>query len=200
MLGSITPLGERGRNSTWGVTVGALLIGSVAGGAGAGVVAGSIGSLLRRPLRLPGGAAPVLLLGLVAAGLVMDSGLFGAKVPGPRRQVNEDWLRRYRGWVYGLGFGLQLGSGVVTVVSISAVYSLIAAAFLSGSPAWGAVIGGSFGAVRAATVFGVAGVDRPGRLVAVDRTLRGWDRPARRLALTAEAGLLAAGVAGLLVR
>jgi len=121
-------------------------------------------------------------------------------VPGPRRQVNEDWLRRYRGWVYGGGFGLQLGSGVVTVVSISAVYTMIAAALLSGSPWWGAVIGAAFGAVRGATAFGVAGVDRPQRLMAVDQTLRRWDRPARRIALTAEAGLLAAGVAGLLVR
>ncbi len=200
MLGSITPLGERGRNSTWGVTVTALLIGATAGGAGTGWLAGSIGALLRRPLRLPGGAAPVVLLGLVAAGLALDSGWFGARVPGPRRQVNEDWLRRYRGWVYGGGFGLQLGSGVVTVVSISAVYTMIAAALLSGSPWWGAVIGAAFGAVRGATAFGVAGVDRPQRLVGGDRTLRRWDRPARRIALTAEAGLLAAGVAGLLVR
>ena len=34
----------------------------------------------------------------------------------------NSWLGRYRSWVYGLGFGVQLGAGVTTVVVSSAVY------------------------------------------------------------------------------
>lgn len=48
------------------------------------------------------------------AGLALDLGLGALRLPGPARQVDEDWLARYRGWVYGAGFGTQLGLGVVT--------------------------------------------------------------------------------------
>jgi len=46
MLGSITPLGERGRGSRWGVTVSAYLMGSAVGGAALGAMLGWIGSPL----------------------------------------------------------------------------------------------------------------------------------------------------------
>ena len=39
----------------------------------------------------------------------------------PRRQVNEDWIGRYRGWVYGAGFGAQLGLGFAVFVMTCAV-------------------------------------------------------------------------------
>ena len=71
---------------------------------------------------------------------------------------------RYRSWVYGLGFGVQLGLGVVTIVTTSAIYAMLLAAALSGSAAAGALIGGVFGFVRAAVVFAVAGVKRPEQL------------------------------------
>ena len=53
-------------------------------------------------------------------------------VPGPRRQVDERWLDEYRGWVYGAGYGAQLGLGVTTVVSSAATYVALLAAFLTG--------------------------------------------------------------------
>ena len=59
------------------------------------------------------------------------------RVPGPRRQVNERWLDEYRGWVYGLGFGAQLGLGVTTIVTSAATYVALFAALLSGTPAAG---------------------------------------------------------------
>ena len=31
--------------------------------------------------------------------------------------VHEQWLTRYRGWVYGVGFGAQLGFGLVTIIT-----------------------------------------------------------------------------------
>ena len=61
----------------------------------------------------------------------------GRRLPGPRRQVDERWLHRYRGWVYGAGFGVQLGLGVATVVTTSAVYVMLAAAVLTGTAAGG---------------------------------------------------------------
>src|SRR5689334_15700907 len=139
MLGSITPLGERGRNSRWTVTVTAYVVGSTAAGALFGSALGGVGALA------PGNALArlVALAILIAAGASLDAGLAGARLPTVRRQVNEDWLARYRGWVYGVSFGFQLGLGVVTVVNLSAVYATLAAALLSQSTTAGAVIGGT---------------------------------------------------------
>src|SRR5436305_15262280 len=109
MLASITPLGERGRGSTWAVTVSAFALGATAAGAAAGALAGTVGALVL-PARLGAGdrLVPLAVLCAVAAGL--DA--VRSSAPGPRRQVNERWLDEFRGWVYGLGFGAQLGLGV----------------------------------------------------------------------------------------
>ena len=61
----------------------------------------------------------------LAAAVLLE--LLPGRMPGPRRQVNERWLDEYRGWVYGLGFGAQLGLGVSTVVSSAATYVAIIA-------------------------------------------------------------------------
>ena len=45
MLASITPLGERGRQSTWGITVGAFLLAALGAGALAGAALGTVGSV-----------------------------------------------------------------------------------------------------------------------------------------------------------
>ena len=39
--------------------------------------------------------------------------------------MNEEWLTSYRGWVYGAGFGAQLGTGVVTIVTSPIVYGVV---------------------------------------------------------------------------
>ena len=182
MLGSITPLGERGRNRRWGITVTTYVIGSVVGGV---AIAGALGRLggaiglgdLAVTVRLAVLAAVVLL------GLVFDLHLGGLRLPTIHRQVNEDWMVRYRSWVYGLGFGVQLGLGVVTIVTTSAIYAMLLAATLSGSAAAAALIGGVFGFVRAAIVFTVAGVKRPEQLGRADVLLRRWDGWTRRAAV-----------------
>lgn len=190
MLGSITPLGERSRGRRWGATVTAFAIGAVGAGAALGGVLGAAGSLLSvsRTARLEALAAV-----LVAAVLV--DALPGVRAPGPRRQVNEEWLGRYRGWVIGVGFGVQLGLGVTTIVSTAAVYSTGAAAFLAGSAPAGALVGGAFGAARAATLLASGRVREPLALAALDRRLEAWERPARLAAITAQAGLVAVVVA-----
>ena len=124
MLSSIHPLGERARGNRWWLTVIAYLVASTASGLLAGTVLGVIGRVWSASLVGPGATTPLLLTAVAClVGVLMDGG--GAKaprLPGVRRQVNEDWLNRYRGWVYGAGFGLQLGLGVVTIVTTAAIY------------------------------------------------------------------------------
>jgi hypothetical protein len=171
--------------------------GSVAGGAGLGLALGTIGKYAHDPLGLSAGIPLTMLAVVIAVGLVLDLGILGGRVPTVRRQVNEEWLYRYRGWVYGLGFGVQLGVGFSTVVSVSAVYGTFVAALLSGSARTGLLIGATFGFLRAATILSVATVRRAPQLVAIDARLRRWDARARGLAIGLEAMLLAVAVAAL---
>ena len=191
MLGSITPLGERGRGSRWWLTVTAYLVGSTLGGVafggGLGLIASSFAS------RTPVAARLAVLAVVVPAGLLVDLGAFGLRLPTVRRQVDEGWRAGYRGWVWGFGYGIQLGAGVVTVVTTSTVYAAWLAAGLSGGVVAGAVIGATFGVVRAAPVLSVAGVRRPDQLLHVDGILARWAAPARRA--TYAAGVVVAGVA-----
>jgi hypothetical protein len=131
--------------------------------------------------------------------VALDLGTLGAKLPTVRRQVNEEWLHRYRGWVYGLGFGLQLGAGFSTVVAVSAIYGAFAAAFLSGSVRAGLAIGTVFGLARAVTILSVVTVRRTPQVVAVDARLRRWDGRARILAVALEATLGAVAIVALVM-
>src|SRR3954453_2955546 len=179
MLTSITPLGERGRGSRWGVTFAFMLLGGVAGGALAGLLAGGLGSLVLGDA--DGDAGRLVVLGvLLAVAIAFDLGLGGLRLPTVRRQVDERWLTAYRGWVYGIAFGFQLGTGVATIVSTAAVYVVLAACFLTGDPVLGAAIGALFGAVRAATLLAAIRVTDSPRLVDLGSRLAGWEPRARR--------------------
>src|SRR4051794_34970374 len=125
MLGSITPLGERGRGRAWGRTVVALILGGAAGGAAIGAAAGAVGAAA---VALTGVGVEARLWILAAALLAACIAGLAGGVPTPHREVNEGWLTLYRAWVYGLGFGVQLGSGVATIVTTAAVYAVIVAA------------------------------------------------------------------------
>ncbi|HEX3300613.1 MAG TPA: sulfite exporter TauE/SafE family protein [Actinomycetota bacterium] len=192
MLGSITPLGERGRGSRWGVTVSAYLIGSLAGGAALGAVLGWIGS----PLEMSASFRLVLLGTATAVGIASDLGLGGLRIPSTHRQVDETWRASYRGWVWGLAFGAQLALGVVTVVMTAFVYVTWLGAVLAGSVATGAVIGLAFGLARAVPILTVARVRTSGQLLGVDRTLQRLAAPARRLTVAAGASIAAVALLG----
>src|SRR5918996_4573959 len=102
--------------------------------------------------------SPLGILGMVAVPLAVAAAaialvgaaldLPGRRPPSVHRQVDENWLGRYRGWVYGFGFGLQLGTGVATIVTTAAVYVTVALTVLVGSVPVGAVIGAVFGLAR----------------------------------------------------
>jgi hypothetical protein len=194
MLTSITPLGERGRGSRWWLTFAFMLIGSAAGGALLGALLGALGQISIGP---PGdGPGRLYALGaLLALGFVSELGVGGLHFPTVRRQVDERWLRAYRGWVYGLGFGFQLGAGVITVVSTTAVYVTFAACLLVGDVWLGLAIGGTFGTVRAATLIAAARVTDTSALLALGARLQRWAPRARRLALAGELGLAIVAVA-----
>jgi sulfite exporter TauE/SafE len=167
MLSSIHPLGERSRNNTWAVTVGAFTLGSIAIASAIGATLGTIGSRLDLP-------SWVLLVIVGLAGLL---DLFGVAVPGPERQVNERWIDTFRGTVYGFGFGAQLGAGLATFVVTWVVYAVLAAELLAGSTVGGATIGAAFGLGRAAMPLASGWVDRPSRLTSFHVRLARLARP-----------------------
>lgn len=153
MMASINPLGERARGNRWWLTAAAFTAGSLLGGWALGAVAGAAGVLLG--LVTAGSASGALI---VAGALTLAAGLAELAawpVPTLRRQVDEAWLGRYRGWVYGGGFGIQLGAGLVTTVTTGAVYAMVGLAVLlgaTGGPEWAQVVGAVFGLARACPV------------------------------------------------
>src|SRR5262245_49259464 len=164
MLASINPLGERSRNRRWGATMAWYVAGSIAGGVVMGVTFGLLGEGFDALFTREDNVTALLVLGVGLVGLAFDLRLFGWRLPTIIRQVDENWIPRYRAWVYAGGFGFQLGLGVVTVVATSAVYLTWALAALAGSVWGGIVIGATFGAVRAMPMLLVARIDSPGLL------------------------------------
>src|SRR5690348_1296140 len=122
MLASISPFGERARQQRWGITIAAYTVASIVAGASLGPLLGAAGVAARD---VSGASARLRLLAVATvalAGVLADAGVAGLRVPGPRRQVDETWLGRYRGWVYGAAFGVQLGAGFTTIVAASTTY------------------------------------------------------------------------------
>ncbi len=185
MLSSIHPLGERARNNRWWVTVSAFAAGAMASGAVVGGVLGLLGSTL------PGDVSPVVATGITAA-IALAAGLLdlsSLEPPGPERQVNETWIGAFRGWVYGGGFGIELGAGLLTYVVTWAVYAMYAAEFLSASAWGGALVGAIFGLGRSSTLLLAGVVDRPSRLTSFNRALAKAGPLVRRGTSAALAGL-----------
>jgi sulfite exporter TauE/SafE len=190
MLTSITPLGERGRNRRWGPTTAWYLIGSTAGGAAIGAIAGALGVGLAQ---LSLATRAVLLVGALGclAAAVWDAR--GVPPPSWRRQVDETWLPRYRGWVVGGGFGLQLGFGVVTIVSSASLYAALLLAMLTGSFWGGLAVGTTFGLLRAVPLLTVRRVRSNEALAALYRRV-GAIAPRARIATVGVLGLAAAAL------
>jgi MFS family permease len=193
MLASITPLGERSRGFSWGLTASAFAVGAVAAGAVGGAVGGALGSLA------PGGQWRIAAgLAVLIAALCFDGSPLRRRLPTSRRQVNEDWMSRYRGWVYGAAFGAQLGAGLATVVTSAAIYAAAVGAVLCGTVAGGAAVGAAFGLTRALSL-APARMARDGAgLMRLHAALARRERLATRLVVVGEVvglALLAGGLA-----
>jgi hypothetical protein len=158
------------------VTAGWYATGCLVGGALLGALAALVSIGLGAGGRLHGGALVLTALVLCAAGVVVDLGIGGLRPPGPHRQVNEDWLHRYRGWVVGFGFGIQLGLGVTTIVTTAAMYSALAVAALV-SPGIALLAGLSFGLGRAVPLLSVRRAVDPITLRRIVARAAGLARP-----------------------
>jgi hypothetical protein len=195
VLGSITPLGERSRGRRWGITVAAYTLGSIAGSLVLGLAAGSVGSVVL--LGTPPALRVTTLAVFLMAGLAFELQAFGLRLPTPRRQVDDEWLTRYRGWVYGLGFGFQLGLALVTVVNTSAIYLMVVAAFLTASPTAGGLVLAVFGTVRAVVLLRAHSVKAPRDLRVLHDAIDRFQPHAKRLTVAVE-GATALALIGLI--
>jgi lipid-binding SYLF domain-containing protein len=108
--------------------------------------------------------------------------------------VNQSWLHSFRGWVYGLAFGAQLGVGVATVVVTAGVYVTLVAEAVAPTITAGAAIGVAFGAVRGASVAAAARIDSPASLALFHRRFARLERPAWMLAAAAQGLVVVAGL------
>lgn len=169
MLSTITPLAERSRGRRYGQTASWFVAGSTLGG----LTTGSLAALLAIGWHRLGATATVaLLVGAVSAvgALLVDAGWPRSSIPHHRRQVNEQWLEQFRSWVYGSGFGWQIGTGLATYIMTAGVYLWIVLAALTGSPVRALVTGAVFGGVRGLAILLTAGVAAPQQLM----TLHSW--------------------------
>ena len=134
MLSQITPVAEAGRGQKFGRTAAWFIAGGVAGGLTLGcAIAG--GALLATAVGLGRATALALVAGSAVAAAAVDAHLLGFGPPFLRRQVDQRWLSNYRPWVYGGGFGWQIGVGVTTYVMTAALPLMIVVGALTGNAA-----------------------------------------------------------------
>lgn len=213
MLSSITPMTEAGRGNRFDVTATWFVLGSVVGGLSlgaltAGAAAGVAALDLSTSARL--GAAAVLATVTAA----VDLGVFGIELPIFKRQVNDAWLRTFRSWVYGAGFGWQIGFGVATYIMTAGVFLTIGIAVLTANPLAALLISVTFGLVRGSAVFIGRSATTPAALGRVHERLDDAAPASRAAALAVQvvaasvlaamiwhplAGLALAGIAGVTV-
>ena len=151
MLSTITPMAERAKGHRYGATCAWFVAGAVVGGLALGAL-GALGAVVVHALDPSTVAAASVALVAVAVALVSDRGLARVRVPVHFRQVNERWLDAYRPWVYGAGFGFQIGTGLATYITTAAVYLLVVLGALTGLPVVALAVGALFGLVRGLAV------------------------------------------------
>ncbi len=168
MLSTITPFSERGKGHRYGVTAAWFISGAVVGGLTLGGVA-ALAAVGVRSLGLSATVVGMAALTAILVALVSDAGLARHRLPFHRRQVNERWLDAYRPWVYGAGFGWQIGCGLATYITTASVYLLVVLAGLTGNPPVALAVGGWFGVIRGLAVLLTARLEDPGALLAFHR-------------------------------
>ena len=175
MLSSITPLGQRGRGMSWRRTVVGFWVGAMLAAALVFTPVGAIGELAGLDR-----FNPWLSLVVIVAAAILD--LIGVRAFGPHRQVDEDWLGRYRDWVIGFGFGAQLGLGFLTIISSWGYWAILVVAASIGLPQ-AVLIGVGFGVGRSLLLVSTRRVGSPSALADLMRRFTGAERTARWVAL-----------------
>lgn len=194
MLSTITPIGERGRNNRYYATAAWFVAGAILGGAtlgaGAALLAAGVDAL-----DLSGEALAGIAAVLAGVTIASDLALGGFRLPSHTRQVNEGWLDQYRSWVYGGGFGWQIGVGMATYVTTAAVYLMLALAALTASPLAAFSIVSGFGLVRGMAVLLGRNLTTPQCMMALHRRLDELVPTAQRAIVLAQAAVAAVAAA-----
>ena len=196
MLSTITPFSERGRGHSFWATASWFISGALVGGASLGLVMG-FGAAVVGGLHLAEDTRMWVagIAALIAVG--SDSSLLGHRLPVHRRQVNERWLDHYRPWVYGAGFGWQIGAGLVTYITSAAVYLVVVLGVLTASPFVAVALGIWFGLLRGLAVLLTWRVRSVSDLMAFHRRFEGARRLADRGVQVAEVAVVLAMAATL---
>jgi MFS family permease len=168
MLATVTPLAEHGRGHRYRSTAAWFIAGGTLGGATLGLVMAAFA------LGVRAASASTVALAIVACAAAIlaaasDTRLGGFRLPFHSRQVNERWLDQFRPWVYGAGFGWQIGAGLVTYIKTAALYLMIVLAALTASPAVALAVGALFGLTRGLAVLLGRGITSPTALAAFHR-------------------------------
>jgi hypothetical protein len=185
MLATVTPLAERGRGHRYRTTASWFVAGGLAGGATLGLLMAA----LALGVHVAAPSAPVLAASAGAVALLAaasDTRLGGFRLPFHSRQVNERWLDQFRPWVYGAGFGWQIGAGLITYIKTAAIYLMIALAALTGSPGTAVAIGALFGLTRGLTVLLGRGITDTTALAAFHRRFTAADPVVLRVVAACE--------------
>jgi hypothetical protein len=185
MLSTITPLAEQSRGRRYGVTATWFVSGGLAGGLALGALSAIGAAVVSAISPSRSVVATVAVLGALVAASV-DGGLVGPRLPHHRRQVNELWLDRYRGWVYGAGFGGQIGFGLATFIMTAAVYLTVLLGALTGRPIIALAVGATFGLVRGLAVLASAKLTTPDLLRVFHQRFEAWRAPVARWTLVVE--------------
>jgi hypothetical protein len=179
MLSQITPVAEAGRGQKFGRTATWFVFGAVLGGITLGGVMAAVAAGVGAA-KMSADATLALVAAFALLGAAIDSGVLGFAPPFLRRQVDEVWLTKYRSWVYGSGFGWQIGAGVTTYVMTAAVPLTIVVGVLTGSPAAAFGIGVLFGLARGLAVLLGVPLRTLADLHAFHRRFTVWAEPVRR--------------------
>lgn len=205
MLSSITSLSEVGRGHRYWATVSWFLVGSVLGGLTLGAVA-ALGAMALAGMDRSSNVATALVLVAGLITLASDLGVGGFRLPANPRQVERTWLDRYRPWIYGLGFGWQLGVGVATYVMSASIYLMVIVAAFTGEPWLALGVVTMFGLLRGLAVLPAAVVRTPADLGRLHRRIERFRPASRVVAVIGQIGVAATAavvvwgpVAGLVV-
>jgi len=188
MLSTITPLTERARGHRFGVTAAWFVAGSSLGGMLPGLIGAGLAVVIGWVGLSATGIWSLLLVGALAAA-ALDAGRVGPALPHHRRQVSEVWVDEFRPWVYGSGFGVQIGCGLATYIMTGAVYltALLAGLVGAANGLVGALaIGVFFGFSRGLAVLLGAVITTPARLVGFHRRFDAAGEPVRLAVIAVE--------------
>lgn len=172
MLATVTPLAETGRGHRYRSTALWFVAGAVGGGATLGLALAALALAVHAAVQAVA-LSPAVVAGVACGACALsaasDLRLGGFTLPVHHRQVNERWLDQFRSWVYGAGFGWQIGTGFATYIKTAAVYLLVVLAALTSSPGVALALGALFGLVRGLAVFLGRRITSPAALAAFHR-------------------------------